>query len=377
MVTIPSNSTGQKLRVGIIGCGEVSQVIHIPTLNNLSDWYRTTFLCDVSQQALAHCASKVLSSTPPKTTAIAEEICASPEVDVVLIANADAYHVPHALLALKHHKYCLLEKPAALCFRDIDLLIAAEKKSQGKILVGTMRRYASALEDAIKEIGGMGQIKYARVRDIIGPNAHFIGQSGTFPKRFDDCSEQDTQDRLARETDMLEQALREEFGVPVTQESKNMLRLLGGLGTHDLSAMREVLGMPDSVAGAVLTSPGIFSVLFKYNDFPVTYESGVIGIPEFDAHIEVYSTDKIVRVQYDTPYIQGLPITMTVKEKVGDAFEERNVRKTYTDPYTIEMLVLHDCVVNKTSPKTSVEDAKNDIEIFKMILQADSSRYQS
>lgn len=227
MAAIPSNTTGQILRVGIIGCGEVSQVIHIPTINNLSDWYQTTYLCDVSQQALSHCATKVLNSAPPKSTTNAEELCASPNVDVVLIANADAYHVTHALLALKHNKYCLLEKPAALCFRDIDLLIAAEKKSQGKVFVGTMRRYASILEDAIQEIGGMGQVKYARVRDIIGPNSDGVAQSGMFPKRFDDFSEQDTQDRLARETDIHEQALREEFGVPVTEASKRMLRVLG------------------------------------------------------------------------------------------------------------------------------------------------------
>jgi predicted dehydrogenase len=228
MAATSTNSSGKVLRVGIIGCGEVSQVIHIPNINALSDWYRTTYLCDVSQQALAHCATKVLSPAQPKTTTSAEELCASPEVDVVLIANADAYHVPHALLALKHNKYCLLEKPAALCFRDIDLLIAAEKNSQGKIFVGTMRRYASALGDAIKEVGGMDEIKYARVRDIIGPNSTFVSQSAMFSKKFEDFNEADTKDRVDRETDITEQALGEEFGVPVTDASKNMLRFLGG-----------------------------------------------------------------------------------------------------------------------------------------------------
>jgi predicted dehydrogenase len=228
MATPSTDNTGKVLRVGIIGCGEVSQVIHIPNLNNLSERFQTTYLCDISQQALAHCSTKVLSSSKPRTTTNAEELCASPEVDVVLIANADAYHVPHALLALKHNKFCLLEKPAALCFRDIELLIAAEKSSQGKVFVGTMRRYASALEDAIEEVGGMGQIKYARVRDIIGNNSLFVSQSGMFPKKFDDVSEEDTQDRLQREQDIHEQALREEFGVPVTQKSRNMLKILGG-----------------------------------------------------------------------------------------------------------------------------------------------------
>jgi len=228
MTSISINSSGRILRVGIIGCGEVSQVIHIPNINGLSDWFQTTYLCDVSQQALAHCATKILGPSKPKTTTNAEELCSSSHVDVVLVASADAYHLPHALIALKHNKYCLLEKPAALCLRDIDSLILAEKESKGKIFVGTMRRYAAALEDAIKEVGGMAEIKYARVRDIIGPNATFVGQSGMFPKQFNDFSEADTQDRLVRESRMCQQALREEFGVPVTPESKNMLRMLGG-----------------------------------------------------------------------------------------------------------------------------------------------------
>ncbi|KAF6836698.1 oxidoreductase [Colletotrichum plurivorum] len=363
------------LRVGIIGCGEITQVAHIPNINFLSHRFQTTYLCDISQQALQHCSRKVQGGTP-KTTTDASELCSSPDVDVVVIANADAYHVEHGILALENDKFCLIEKPASVCFRDLDLLVEAEKRSKGKVMVGTMRRFAIAFTDAVEEVGGMQKIQYARVRDIIGPNATFVDQSGTFPQKFSDYSDADTKGRLKREEDMLDQALAKEFGVPVTSESKLMLRLLGGLGTHDLSAMREIIGMPQSVAGAVLSFPSIFSVLFKYDDFPVTYESGIIGVPEFDAHIEVYSADKIVRVNFDTPYVKGLPVTMKVKERIGDdGFQERTIRKTYQDPYTTEFLELYDCVVSGKAPKTSAADARNDIELFKMILQADAGRF--
>ncbi|KAI8246169.1 hypothetical protein K4K57_009625 [Colletotrichum sp. SAR 10_99] len=365
------------LKVGIIGCGEITQVAHIPNINFLSQCFQTTYLCDISQQALQHCARKVQGGVP-KTTNDAAELCSSPDVDVVVIANADAYHVKHGILALQNDKYCLLEKPAALCFRDIDLLVETEKKSKGKIMVGTMRRFATAFTDAVKEVGGMEKIQYARVRDIIGPNSTFVDQSGTFPQKFNDFSAADTQDRESNEKDIFEQALVNEFGVPATPQSKLMLRLLGGLGTHDLSAMREIIGMPKSVAGAHLSFPGIFAALFRYDDFPVTYESGFSKVPQFDAHIEVYSPEKIVRVDFDTPYVKGLPVTMTIRELIGDAgFQERKVRKTYVDPYTTEFLDFYDCVVNGKQPKTSAADARNDIELFKMIIQADAGRYES
>jgi predicted dehydrogenase len=145
------------------------------------------------------------------------------------------------------------------------------------------------------------------------------------------------------------------------------------LGSHDLSAMREILGMPKSVLGASLGLP-IWSVMFQYDGFPVIYESGINNVPIFDAHIEIYSQEKIVRVNYDTPYVKGLPVTMTVREKIdgakGDGYQERMVRKTYEDPYTLEFLEFYKCVVGKKTPKTSAIDARNDLDLFKMIIQA-------
>lgn len=92
-----------------------------------------------------------------------------------------------------------------------------------------MRRYAPAFLDAVKEVGGMENITYVRVRDIIGPNATFVDQSCKFPRRFLDFSELDSPDRLARENDIYEQALSKEFGLKITPETQRMLRVLGAL----------------------------------------------------------------------------------------------------------------------------------------------------
>lgn len=74
----------------------------------------------------------------------------------------------------------------------------------------------------------MSQITYGRVRDIIGPNAAFVSQSGMFPQKSSDISAADGEDRQAREKAIHEQALMKEFGVPVTATSSRMLRILGG-----------------------------------------------------------------------------------------------------------------------------------------------------
>lgn len=163
-------STNPIIRVGIIGCGQITQVAHIATLGFLSDCYTITFLCDVSPASLAHSAQKVVNHVP-KTTLQPSELCASPDVDLVFIASSDEYHAIHVIEALKHDKHVFVEKPMALCERDADAIIAAEANSKGKVMVGYMRRYAPAFAELVKEIGGMDKILYARVRGmfVYGP----------------------------------------------------------------------------------------------------------------------------------------------------------------------------------------------------------------
>ena len=152
------------VNVGLIGCGEIAQVVHIPTLLLMRDWFRITYLCDVSAAALEHCSKSL--PYPHKTTRDPEELCASEQVDVILIANSDEYHAAHAILALQHDKHVLVEKPLALTKRDIIAVIDAEKMSRGKVMVGYMRRYAAPFEEAVREVGGLENVLYARVRGM-------------------------------------------------------------------------------------------------------------------------------------------------------------------------------------------------------------------
>lgn len=140
----------------------------------------------------------------------------------------------------------------ALSLKDADQIIQLERSSKGRVMVGYMRRYASAFIDAVKEIGSLEGVQYARVRDIVGPNSDFVGQSGTFPKVFSDFREEDSKELADKTGEFLEQGLSAELGIPVTADTANQWRNLGSLGSHDLSAMREALGMPSGVLGASL-----------------------------------------------------------------------------------------------------------------------------
>lgn len=228
----------------------VTQVVHVPTLNSLSHLFQITYLSDVSEDAMKHSQSRVAGSSRPKTTRSVEELCNAPEVDLVLIASDHAFHAHDALLALQAGKFVFVEKPIALTLRDTDRIIAADEAAGGsKVFIGYMRRYAAAFVDAVKEVGSIEQIRYARVRDIIGPNSVFVEQSGTYPRTFGDYRKEDSEALVTKTSEDMKQALHSELGLAVSKETEMMWNMLSILGSHDLSAMREIIGMPTGVVG--------------------------------------------------------------------------------------------------------------------------------
>ncbi|KAF2206613.1 hypothetical protein CERZMDRAFT_122934 [Cercospora zeae-maydis SCOH1-5] len=315
------------LNVGIIGCGEAAQVIHIPVLNQLYLQFKITHLCSSSADALQFCSQRVINHVP-QCTSDPSFLCSSPEVDVVFVLSSDEQHLKDVLLALAHGKHVFVEKPLALSVLDAHAIVQAEQKSKGRVFVGYMRRYAAAFQEIHDEVKRLGVIKYASVRDIIGPNELFVEQSSTFPQRFNDYPVDGTKKRAAMMQQTMQRALEVECKVEATSDRISQYQNLAGLGSHDLSAMREIFGMPDRVIGASLGTD-FWNVLFKYPDFTVSYESGFHNIPVFDAHIEIYGSDRSVKVSWDTPFIRGLPVTITTRRAVAGALKETTVRRTY------------------------------------------------
>lgn len=353
------------LNAGIIGLGEVAQVIHLPVLESLPDYYRVTALCDLSPKLLEYMGNKYRVQNLYTDMS---ELVRQEDLDVVFVLNSDEYHAECAIAAASQKKHVFVEKPMCLTFKEADAIIEARDRHQVKIMVGYMRRYAASFIQAVKEIGGLDHITYARIRDIIGSNRYFI-QSANRTVSFDDIPESARQDRIRR----AESLGREATGLEPDSPLFGVYRFLTGLGSHDLSAMREVLGMPKGVVGAKVTQQkdSIFlSAIFDYGNFSVTYETGMDRQGRFDAHVEVYSSHKTVKVQYDTPYIRHLPTRLFIYETEGETYKETVIRPTFTDPFTLELKHFHEAVTQDLTPKTTPEDYKNDLILFQMLMTA-------
>lgn len=359
-----------QIRVGIIGLGEVAQIVHLPILQSLPERYAIAAICDISPMLLAAMGERYRVPESARHLDF-RDLVARDDVDVVFVINSTEYHAECAIAAIEAGKHVMIEKPISLTLSDADAIAQARDAAGVQVMVGYMRRFAPAFLRAVEEVRAMDRIRYVRVRDLIGHNRLMIDQSSAviYPTDIPDSAKQD---RQQRNVTMVQEAIGE-----ADASLRNAYGLLAGLSSHDLSAMRELLGGPPKrVISAAQWQQGRFlTVLMDYGDFAAYLETGSDGMRRFDAHLEVLSDTRSVRVQYDTPYIRHLPTTLVITNEDGEAHEQTVIRPTYKDPYTHELESFWEVIVNGGPNKTTVEDSMEDLTLFREII--DAMRVQS
>lgn len=349
------------LRVGIVGLGQVAQITHLPVLSSLRQLYEVTAVSEISAELRERVGDEY---SIPRRYPTAQDLLEKEEVDVLFVLTPDETHTEIAVAALDAGVHVFVEKPLCLCLREAEEIRAAQKRSGKQVMVGYMRRYASAFLEAKKQLGTCAPINYARARGIVGENGLVIGQTATFvsaglPKRTLDESR-------ARRRKLLTEAIGD-----LPDEYVRAYRELCGLGCHDLSALRELLGPPRGVVAARTWRDGRFTTaLLDYGDFVAGYESGIDSQLRFDAHIEVQGEFGSLTLRYDTPYIRHFPTRLHVEETDYPALRRATLRPTLKDPYTEELEHLHRAISSGTGPKTDVDDFIADLELFRAVVLA-------
>ncbi|PZF82493.1 Gfo/Idh/MocA family protein [Jiangella anatolica] len=350
------------LRVGVIGLGEVAQLIHLPIIESLPGQFELTAICDISPGLLKSVGDRYgVEDRYGDFT----DLIANGALDCVFVLNSDEYHAECVVAALDAGLHVLVEKPMCLSPREAREIIAARDRSGKTVMVAYMRRFAPAFTEAVARLPTLGPIRYVRVHDVIGENRLIIDQTA-YVERPGDVPPDLIEEKWARRAALVREAIGD-----VPEEIGWTYGLLCGLGSHDLSAMRELIGRPREVAAARMWRNGSYVVaLLDYGDFVVTYETGVDDQLRFDAHIEVYGASGSMKVQYDTPYVRHFPTVLEIERTSGDSYERSVVRPHLKDPYTHELEYFHEVVTTGGTPKTTPEDYVEDMELFIDIIRA-------
>lgn len=142
------------LRTGILGCGPIAQAAHFESCVKGRNT-ELTAICDLAPDLLERMAA---THQPRRAYSDYSALLADPEVDAIIIATSDAFHVPAALQALRAGKHVLCEKPLGLTVEEVEELRAAAQSTGLVLQVGHMKRFDAGLQAA-----------HAFIRDEMGP----------------------------------------------------------------------------------------------------------------------------------------------------------------------------------------------------------------
>jgi len=346
------------IRVGLIGCGQIAQIMHLPFLAESPD-FQITAVCDLSAQTATAVGRRYAAR---QITTSSDELLANPDVEAVIICSYD--HAPAALAALAAGKHVLIEKPLAFTPEEGAAVADAAAASDRVAMVGYMKLFDPGFAEGLRRFGEAGEHRTRTVHDLAG--RFDIAKTMYDQERFDDVPSEVLQRGQADVGERIARHLGD------SAEHADLYTLLLMLSAHDLSVVRVAFGVPDRVAYASSRDPRHLLAVLEYDDAaPVTFEIGAGSSYDWwDEWVGVSSDTTEVRVEFSHPYIRYAPTTVGVRETRSGMESRGRLTAGPDDPFRRELRHFALAIRTGVDPISTVGGALEDIELASAIIKA-------
>src|SRR6185295_15302791 len=123
------NKESRLLRLGILGCGPISQIAHFDAAKKARN-IELTAVCGLADDLRERMTTL---HQPRFDYRDYDEMLANPLVEAVLIGVADQFHVPLARKAIAAGKHVLVEKPLGVTLEECEELRRALEQSNAGV----------------------------------------------------------------------------------------------------------------------------------------------------------------------------------------------------------------------------------------------------
>jgi predicted dehydrogenase len=355
----------RRLKVGVIGCGLIAQVMHLHYLRELSHRFEIAAIADLSEEVRAACAREY---DVPKQFATWQELVAEP-LDAVLVLTSGS-HAPIAIAAARAGMHVLVEKPMCFSVAEGQAMIDAAASAGVTLMVAYNKRYDPAYLRLLEEARAMRDVRVLRVTTLESPYAPYVQhyplhRGGALPPQTVQAL---TADNQARITAAIGEA------DPLSRWAYHLV-LLDSL-VHEFSAIRGLLGEPDRLDFADIRETGLTTILtfgstqcvFAWVDLP--------GIARYDMEFALYSPDRRLTLSFPSPFLRSMP-TLLITE-TGDAGSPRSSRTeeitSFNESFKEELIHFYECATTGRVPVTSGVDSLHDIALCESVVAVHRSR---
>ncbi len=152
----------KKLKVGIVGAGNIATSAHLPSYMELTDLVEVVAIADIEKDRAQVAADTY--NIPHVYDSVEALLEGEPDIDYVDICVWTAAHAPVAIAAAKAGKNILCEKPLAATLEQGLAMEAAVKEAGVQFMLAVVTRYGAEQQKVVemRDAGAFGEIYYAK-----------------------------------------------------------------------------------------------------------------------------------------------------------------------------------------------------------------------
>ena len=354
-----------RLRVGVIGCGTVAQIMWLPNLRELEEQFELRAICDLSPGLIESLGRyyNVSRYFLDYRDLIAEDL------DAVIVLTPGS-HTSVALAALEAGKHVIVEKPMCYTLREADTLISTAKRCGRHLMVGYMKRHDPGYLYGRQQVHQIGNLRFVQINVLHPAETLYFAHHRI--KRFNDVPAKKIE-ALQSEWDQL---AVEAIG-PVSQRLRFLYQevFLGSM-VHDVNALQGILGRPDRVLFTTIwpedvTYPTITTVL-AYDQGPrvIFTWSYLPELRDYFEELAFLGEASRVRIQFPSPFLKHFPTPVEVQGMENGVEWRKRVNVSYAEAFKEELMHFHTCFCKDQPPITGGQEAREDIAVLQEIVAA-------
>lgn len=356
-----------RLKIGIIGCGAIAQIQHLPHLRELDDQFAIGGLCDLSAQLVARVGEEYGVPAGRRFTDYRELVRS--DIDAVIVCPSGSHAAP-SIAAAEAGKHILVEKPMCTTVAEAEAMVAAADKSGVILMVAYMKRHEPAYRFAQARARAMGDVRFIQVNHLHPDNGLHTAEFKVH--RFDDLPA-GTRERWQEERlRLVGEALGYPAGAAIPEDIDFAYNIILGSMIHDIGNLHGIFGPPQRVLSAEIWQNGrAISTVLDYGGDKRAVCSWV-DLPElwdFKETLEIYGSRERVLVSFPTGFARGLPSTVTLHGMDADRAAWRQEYQWHDNPFKIELEHFGDCIREGRQPSTPGREAIADVALVGAIVR--------
>jgi predicted dehydrogenase len=362
------------LRVAVVGCGGIAQMMHLPTLFERPDLFQVVGLADVNATTL-HAVGRRYGIATLATDH--HELVARPDVDAVLVL-ASGSHREAVLTALAAGKHVFVEKPLGFSVEETEEIAAVARRAPGCLMVGYHKRYDPAYLRAREEMRGLRDLRFVEATVLHPDDGAYRTHHALLPLA-DRPRGEPTEEAASRAA--VEEATKGVVAEGIDRTVKGgapaehrvaALLLFQSL-IHDVDAVRGILGEPEEVESARVWRGGFAQTSLTRFARDVRIAMSWVSLPglrSYEERLRFVSPEKRVTLVFPSPYLRHQATPLLVERMDGDELVQEHRTVSYEEAFRAELHHFRECIAKGRRPETSFDDALGDARWIRAIARA-------